>query len=171
MRRAVTQLQAPSWRQRRTGCFVYDARQDVWAKENFGITVRTPFSDLALFLAARNWSHWSRSHGARPDKTILSRAVGELLPIVVTERRGKVAYDGVWMRSYQACGDHIADTLSRSAKVLEHIGVSPSWLLRQAHLLTQWKQGADRDILAAYALSAWLLSWGIEHVSDVAWAS
>jgi Asparagine synthase len=170
VRQALAHLHAPCWRQRRAAYFVYDARQDVWAKENFGVTIRTPFSDLALFLAARRWSQWSQSQGARPDKTILIRAVGELLPTAVTERRGKVAYNGVWARSYKASGDHIAATISQSAQVLEHIGLSPGWLLRHAQLLAQGKGGAQRDILAAYSLASWLLSWEIERVSDAGWA-
>jgi hypothetical protein len=170
MRQALMHLHAPRWRQRRAGYFVYDARQDIWAKENYGVTVRTPFSDLAIFLAARRWSQWSQSQGVRPDKTILIRAVGELLPTAVTERRGKVAYDGVWARSYRASGDHIAATISQSAQVLEHIGLSPGWLLRHAQLLAQGKGSAQRDILAAYSLAAWLLSWEIERVGDVDWA-
>lgn len=170
LRQALTPLRAPSWRHRQSGCFVHDARPDVWVKEEFGITVRTPFSDLALFQAARRWSQWSRAQGARPDKSILTRAVGELLPAAVTGRRGKVAYDGVWARAYQACGDHIAATISGSAPVLEFIGVSPGWLLRQARSLAEGKPGASRDILAAYALSAWLGSWGIERVRDATWA-
>ena len=42
-------FQKPKWRERKNGLFVYDARRDVWIKETFGVTLRTPFTDLAVF--------------------------------------------------------------------------------------------------------------------------
>jgi hypothetical protein len=92
-----------------------------------------------------------------------------MLPDAVVQRKGKVAYDGVWMRAYAVHGEHIARTLDRASAVLEHIGVSPAWLLRRVRQLAAWQPVSDREILGAYGLSAWLISWGIERVSDVAW--
>ena len=169
LRQAMAQIQKSLWRRRSTGCFVYDARQDVWVKEAFGASVRTPFSDIALFRVAQMWSRWCASQNARPDKTILSHALGHMLPDAVVQRKGKVAYDGVWMRAYAVHGEHIARTLDRASAVLEHIGVSPAWLLRRVRQLAAWQPVSDREILGAYGLSAWLISWGIERVSDVAW--
>lgn len=167
--RAVRQAQEPAWRRRSTGCFVYDARQDVWVKETFGPTLRTPFSDNAVFRAALRWSRLCATQGRRPDKTILARALGDLLPDAVTGRKGKVAYDGVWMRAYATHGAHIGSTLDRVAGPLEHIGASPAWLLERTRRLADWAPVSDREVLAAYAVAAWLVSWGIERVSDVAW--
>lgn len=166
---AIKDIRLPKWRDRLTATFVYDARQDVWIKETFGATIRTPFTDLAVFRAAQTWSRWCTSRNIRPDKTILIDALGNLLPDGVTQRKGKVAYDGVWMRGYAAHGDHIAETFERTADVLSHIGISPAWLLRRTHDLAAWRPVSDREILAAYAISVWLLSWGLERASDVAW--
>jgi asparagine synthetase B (glutamine-hydrolysing) len=170
VRCASAEVRNTKWRRRSTGCFVYDGRQDVWVKESYGASVRTPFSDRAFFRAARLWSIWNTARNARPDKTILSRAAGELLPPAVTDRKGKVAYDGVWMRAYSKHADQISDTISRTAPVLAHLGLSPPRLLRQADLLAAWRPARDREVLAAYAVSSWLLSWGIESVGDVVWA-
>ena len=169
IRRAIAKMRQPIWLQRSAGCFVYDARQDVWAKETFGASIRTPFTDLALFRAAQMWSDWNRSRNTRPDKSILAHSLGEMLPKAVIERKGKVAYDGVWMRAYAAHGGHIGRMLEKTSQVLEHIGISPAWLLRRARQLSEWKPVSDREVLAAYAVSAWLISWGIEKVSDVRW--
>jgi asparagine synthetase B (glutamine-hydrolysing) len=168
-RLAVRRTQDPAWLSRRNGCFVYDARQDVWLKETFGLTVRTPFTDLAVFRAALLWSRLNAARRARPTKTILSRTFGDLLPIAVTRRRGKVAYNGVWMRAYARHGDHIARTFEETSAVLEHIGLSPGRLLRRVRDLSLWRAVSDREVMAAYALSTWLLAWKITRVSAVAW--
>lgn len=167
--RAVRKTHEPAWRRRSTGCFVYDARQDVWVKETFGPTLRTPFSDSAVFKAALGWSRLNATLGRRPDKTILARALGDLLPAAVTGRKGKVAYDGVWMRAYAAHGEHIGNMLERVADLLEHIGANPAWLLRRTRSLAEWAPVSDREVLGAYAVAAWLVSWGIERPADVAW--
>lgn len=169
-RRAIEQVREPRWRQRATGCFVYHGRQDVWVKEAYGACPRTPFSDLALFRAALAWSRWSASKHARPDKSILAQALPDLLPRAVTQRKGKVAYDGVWMRAYDVHAEHIMYMLERASPVLAHIGLSPSWLFRRVQQLARWQPVPDREVLAAYALAAWLISWDIERVRDVAWA-
>jgi asparagine synthetase B (glutamine-hydrolysing) len=168
-RRAIARTRQPQWRRRSTGCFVYDARPDVWVKETFGATIRTPFSDLALFRAAQLWSRWCAARQRQPDKTILARAEADLLPPAVTRRKGKVAYDGVWMRAYAVHAEHIGRTLERAATILEHLGLSPAWLLRRARCLAEWGPVSDREVLAAYAVAAWLVSWGLERVSDVGW--
>ena len=167
--RAVRQTEEPAWRRRSTGCFVYDARQDVWVKETFGPTLRTPFSDNAVFKAALSWSRLNAMQGRRPDKAILACALGDLLPAAVTGRKGKVAYDGVWMRAYAAHGEHIGNTLERVAGLLEHIGANPAWLLKRTRRLAEWAPVSDREVLGAYAVAAWLVSWGIDRPADVAW--
>lgn len=169
IRRAATHIEAPAWRRRSLAAFVYDARQDVWVKETFGPTVRTPFSDLAVFRAAQMWSVRSASMGARPDKTILARGLQHLIPPAVIERKGKVAYDGVWVRAYADHGDHIARTFDRASAVLEEVGISPAWLLRRTRQLAKWQPVSDREVLAAYALAAWFLCWGIDRPTDVEW--
>ena len=102
-------------------------------------------------------------------KSILARALADLLPDAVTGRKGKVAYDGVWMRAYAVHGEHIARTIERSAPVLQHIGASPNWLLARVRRLAAWAPVSDREVLAAYAVAVWLVSWGLERVTDVRW--
>lgn len=167
---AVAKIKQPTWRHRATGCFVNDARQDVWTKETFGPVIRTPFSDLAVFRAAHRWSMLSARGNTRPNKTILAEGFPDLLPEAVIRRKGKVAYDGVWMRAYATQYEHIFETLDRASGVLNHLGISTAWLFRRAQDLRDWKDVSGRDLLAAFALSVWLNSWGIERVSDVDWA-
>ncbi len=170
VRQALDDMRRSAWRDRRLGTFVYDAAQDVWVKETFGVTVRTPFTDLALFRAALAWSAWCRAHGAVPDKSILAEAAPDLIPAAVRQRRGKVAYDGVWMRAYRAHADHIAATFESVRDVLAHIGVDVDWLQRRARDLGAWQAKSDREVLAVYAIAYWLGAWGIRRVSDVAWS-
>jgi asparagine synthetase B (glutamine-hydrolysing) len=155
--------------ERRLATFLVDARQDVWAKEVCGVTVRTPFSDLAVFRSAKAWSRWCRARDAQPDKTVVALAAADRLPPAVLERRGKVAYDGVWLRGYQHHADHIAGCFDATADVLEHLGISASWLIGRVRQLAHRRPCSDREVLAAYALSAWLRSWQIEHIGDVPW--
>lgn len=169
IRAASEQLGDPRWRRRAEGCFVYDARHDVWAKERFGTTVRTPFTDLALMRAGLAWSAHCRANHVRPDKNILVRAVPDLLPAVVVARRGKVAYDGVWMRGYAKHGRHIGDTIERASSVLEHIGFSPNWLLKRAADLANWQPVEAGEVIAGYAVATWLAAWGIDRSSAVTW--
>jgi hypothetical protein len=171
VRQALDDMQASEWRDRRLGTFVYDAAQDVWVKETFGATVRTPFTDLALFRAALAWSAWCSAHGAIPDKSILAEAAPDLIPVAVRQRRGKVAYDGVWMRGYRAHADHIATVFEGVRDVLGHIGVDVDWLQRRARDLGAWHEKSDREVLAVYAIAYWLEAWGIRRVSDVAWSA
>lgn len=167
--RLCRQLQGDAWLKRTTGCFLYDGRQDVLSKEGFGVTLRTPFTDLAVFKAGIAWSLFSSSQGMLPDKSILDEAVGKWLPAAVTERRGKVAYDGVWMRAYAEQHQHIANLLDSAAPLLERIGLTPRWLLQQARALSEWHPGAEREVLGAYALAAWFSSWGFERFADCQW--
>jgi len=171
MRRAIDDIRRnAAVRDRRCATFVYDARQDVWIKETFGAVLRTPFTDLALFRAAEAWSRHCRTRSARPDKRVLADAAGDWLPPEVVDRQGKVAYDGVWMRAYAANLEPIAGAFERVSGVLEHIGLSPAWLVRRAEALAGWQSVSDREVLAAYAIAVWLAAWGIERVTDVAWA-
>ena len=86
------------------------------------------------------------------------------------QRRGKVAYDGVWMRAYRAQADHIAARFETVRDVLAHIGVDVDWLQRRARDLGTWQAKSDREMLALYAIAWWLGAWGIRRVSDVAWS-
>jgi asparagine synthetase B (glutamine-hydrolysing) len=167
---AIARIRRAEWRPRAAATFVYDARQDVWVKETFGPTLRSPFTDLAVFRAAEAWSRHCRALGARPDKSILTEAAGRWLPAAVTGRKGKVAYDGVWMRAYARNAEHIADALERTGDVLSYVGLSPEWLIRRAEALAAWKPVSDREVLAAYSIAVWLLAWGIERRGDVTWA-
>ena len=171
MRRAAEEIRAATAaRDRRAATFVYDARQDVWIKETFGAVLRTPFTDLAVFRAAVAWSRYCRARGGRPDKRVLADAAGDWLPAEVVERRGKVAYDGVWMRAYAANLEPIASAFERVAAVLARIGLSPAWLIRRAEALAAWQPVSDREVLAAYAIAVWLAAWGIEREADAVWA-
>lgn len=167
---AMMRTRHSAWLDRGCGTFVYDARQDVWVKERFGATIRTPFTDLRIFRSAQRWSQWSRAHGLRPDKSILVKALRDRLPDAVVDRKGKAAYDGVWMRAYARHADHIAGAFDRASAVLQHLGVSASWLIRRVRLLAAWKPVSDREVLALYAVVFWLLAWGFERPGDVRWA-
>jgi hypothetical protein len=171
IRQALAKVSAGQWTRRDTGCFVYDARQDVWAKEQYGLTLRSPFTDLAVFQAARAWTQFCRRHGVHPNKSIMVDAAGDLLPAEVTGRIGKVPYDGVWQRAYLVHGDHIAETIDEVATVLEHLGVRPAWLLAQTRRLQEWQVSAERDVLAAYAVATWLLGRDVRRPADVSWSA
>ena len=164
---AIAAIRSSPWLDRGLGTFVYDARQDVWVKETFGPVIRTPFADLAVFRAAQAWSRWCAARGVRPDKTILAEALPGWLPAQILERRGKVAYDGVWMRAYEKHGDHIAAVFERAAPMLEALGVSAKWLMRRTRQLQAWQPVSDREVLALYAIAFWLLVRGIERPTDV----
>lgn len=171
MRRAADEIRsAVPLRDRRAATFVYDARVDVWIKETFGAVQRSPFTDLAVFHAAEAWSRHCHARGGRPDKRVLVDAAGDWLPDEVVNRRGKVAYDGVWMRAYAANLEPIASAFERVAGVLARIGLSPAWLIRRAEALAAWRPFSDREVLAAYAIAVWLAAWGIEREGDAAWA-
>lgn len=160
---AMNRLRNPEWLRRSSGCFVYDARQDIWVKETFGATIRTPFADLALFRAAKDWSALSQSQHARPDKTILQKSMANYLPAAVVNRKGKVAYDGVWARAYAAQCNSIASVIEVSTPVLEQIGLSPRWLQRRIQQLANWQPISARELLAAYALASWICSWELHR--------
>lgn len=164
---AIETIRHSPWQDRSLGTFVYDARQDVWVKETFGPTIRTPFSDLAVFRAAQAWSRWCAARGVRPDKRILAEALPGRLPPAILQRKGKVAYDGVWMRAYRKHGDHIAASFERSASVFEALGISTHWLLRRTRQLQSWQPVSDREVLALYALAVWLQVRGIERAADL----
>ena len=169
VKRAINDIRCSPFTDRRAGTFVYDARQDVWVKETFGPTIRTPFSDLSVFRSALAWSRYCSALGMAPDKSILVDALPGLLPPAVVNRKGKVAYDGVWMRAYKQHANHITGVFDRTAAVLEHIGVSPSWLIKRVGALSAWRDFSDREVLALYAISVWLESWNFVRPRDVEW--
>jgi asparagine synthetase B (glutamine-hydrolysing) len=168
--RAIDAVRRSAWMDRSLGTFVYDARPDVWVKETYGPAMRTPFSDLRIFRSALEWSHWCRARGVRPDKTILAEAAHDLLPPAVLSRKGKVAYDGVWMRAYLRHSDHIAGVFEQAGGILAHVGVSPDWLQRRVRELGEWQAKSDREVLAVYAIAAWLLAWDLRRPEHVEWA-
>jgi asparagine synthetase B (glutamine-hydrolysing) len=162
-------LADPRWRRRSTGCFVQDAQQDVWIREAFGVTVRTPFTDRGVFRCGRSWSQICVARATRPDKSLLSRALCDLLPAAVTNRRGKVPYDGVWQRAYARHGDCIAATLERSALLLREVGFSPRWLMNRVATLAAGHPASGREVMAGYALAMWFQAWGYTRLDDVRW--
>lgn len=170
VRRAMEMTRGSDLLARSLGTLVYDARPDVWVRETFGPVHRTPFSDLRVFRSALAWSTYCREHRIRPDKSILAEAAGDLLPDAVVARKGKVAYDGVWMRAYHRHADHIASLFEQVGAVLAHIGASPRWLQRRARELGQWKDRSDREVLALYGIAVWLSAWNITRVADATWA-
>ena len=166
---AIRSIRVSSYTHRALGTFVYDARQDIWVKELFGPVIRTPFTDLAIFRSAQSWSRHCRARGVRPDKSILAEALPGLLPDAVLNRKGKVAYDGIWMRAYSAQEARLCSVFERSAAVLEHVGISPGWLIARTSALAAWHECSDREVLAAYALCVWLQAQGIFGPGDVRW--
>lgn len=170
VRRAMATTRDSDLLDRALGTLVYDARPDVWIRETFGPIHRTPFSDLRVFRSALAWSAWCKQQKMRPDKSILVEAASDLLPHAVVERRGKVAYDGVWMRAYHRHADRIASLFEQVGSVLAHVGVSPHWLQRRTRELGQWQERSDREVLALYAIAVWLSAWGITRADDAVWA-
>ena len=167
---AIEAMERTRWRQRRLGTFVYDAAQDVWVKEAFGATVRTPFSDLAVFRAAYEWSALCGASGKQPDKTILVEAASDLLPAAVVQRRGKVAYNGVWMRAQRNQAAYLSEMFEQVRSVFGHLGVSTDWLQRRVADLGEWRDRSDREVMALYAIAYWLAAWQITRQADVDWA-
>ncbi len=167
---ATKATNASPWMARSAGTFVYDARQDLWVKERYGVTIRTPFSDLRIFQAGQLWSEHSAARGKRPDKSILVDALGSYLPDAVVRRKGKTAYDGVWMRAYERHATHIADCFDRAAATLEHLGISATWLIRRTRALGAWKPVSDREVLALYAVAFWILAWELDRPEELCWA-
>ena len=155
------ELEHATYRHRTSGCFVYDGRQDVWAKELFGVTPRTPFTDLAVFKSAIKWSKHTAALGIKPNKTILTQSLRNRFPTAVIERKGKVAYDGVWMRGYENNLDWIIHTIEMSSEILEHLGLSVKWLSGRARDLSARKTLCDDELISAFSLSSWLNSWNI----------
>lgn len=158
------------WRRRTAACFVYDARQDIVMREVFGQTIRTPFTDLAVWRAARRWTLWSTAHGRRPDKSILADALPGWLADAVVNRRGKVAYDGVWVRSYAHHADDIGGAIERAGPLLREIGMSQEWLLRRVHELASWEDVPDREVIGAYGVASWFNSWEFDSPRHVSWS-
>lgn len=169
IRRAMDITRGSDSLDRSLGTLVYDARPDVWIRETFGQTHRTPFSDLRVFRSALAWSRWCKEHQMRPDKSILAEAAGDLLPHAVVARKGKVAYDGVWMRAYRENAARIASLFDQVSGVLTQVGVSSDWLQQRALELGEWRDRSDREVLAFYGIAFWLSAWGITRASDVAW--
>src|SRR5690606_19935155 len=130
-------------------------------KEMYGLTVRTPFTDLNVFRAALEWSHWCNKHSVRPDKSILAKSMKKAIPDAVLTRKGKVAYDGVWLRGYTKHADNISNQIEQTANILEYIGVSPSWLLHRIKQIAEWQDVSTKEVLATFAISNWLLNHNI----------
>lgn len=167
--RAIAAVSGSPWGQRQLGTFVYDARPDVWTKETFGLTLRTPFTDRGLFESALDWSHWCRQHQVRPDKSILADAAADLLPDAILTRRGKVAYDGVWMRAYLRNANHIDEAFARVEDTFSYIGIDTKWLRRRCAALAAWQPCSDREVLALYAVATWLHAWGLCRPRERTW--
>jgi asparagine synthetase B (glutamine-hydrolysing) len=167
--RAIHEIRRSGFMERSLGTFVYDARSDVWVKETFGPTMRTPFADLAVFRSALAWSHWCKARGVRPNKTILADAARDLLPHAILTRKGKVAYDGIWMRAYHQQADPIAALFENVSDVFAHVGVSTAWLQRRVLDLGAWREKSDREVLGLYAIAVWLAAWGLLRAADVEW--
>jgi hypothetical protein len=159
------------WLDRSTACFVYDARLDMRIKSEYGIVNRTPFTDLEFFECGIMWSTLNQLRSRPHDKRILQDAFKDNIPSAILMRKGKAPYDGVWARAYSTYGSAIATDLDKVAPILNHIGFSTKWLMNRIQQLSNWEHVSDREVLAAYAISVWLDSWGIHEVADVQWQS
>jgi len=164
----------PSFLKRTTLTYLHDGRLDLALKEALGPTTITPFSDLEMILCGLSWARLSARRGVREGKRILADAFAAELPHAVTGRRSKVSWDGVCARAYGQHGEAIRNELEISSAPLEHIGLDVSWLVKRTKELARWEKTTfgkdDRELFAAYALAAWLRSWGIERVSDCSWS-
>ena len=152
---------------------VYDARLDIAMKDHFGITTRSPFTDLAMARCGIQWATLKAELGVRHSKEILAEAFGDQMPQAVLGRRDKVPWDGVFARAYAEHGEVIVDTFDRSSQMLGHLGIDVSWLVRRVRQLSRWERtqsgSDDAAVFGAYALATWLESWGIRHPGDHGW--
>lgn len=155
--------------------WVYDARLDVVVKDHYGVTTRSPFTDLAMARCGIQWATLKKELGLRQSKAILTEAFGSEMPQAVLSRRDKVPWDGVFARAYAAHGDTILAALDRSSRVLDHLGIDVPWLTRRVRRLSRWEctdfGTDDRLVFSAYAVATWLQSWGIDHPGEHRWTS
>ncbi|MGA3353994.1 MAG: asparagine synthase C-terminal domain-containing protein [Acidimicrobiales bacterium] len=162
-----------SYLRRSSLTFSYDARFDVTFKETFGTIARSPFTDLAWVRCGLSWARLSARIGTHPGKSILREAFASELPNAVTDRRGKVPWDGVCARGYTEHADAIVGEIERVREPLEFLGVKVRWLRTRVEELAGGRKSTtardDREVIACYALATWLGSWAVERVADCCW--
>jgi hypothetical protein len=160
---------------RSTMCYSYDARLMLAVKERWGVTTRTPFTDLDLVLCGIAYAKWCAARAFNPGKQIVAEAFADVLPAAILHRRGKVTWEGVYARTYIASAPHIAAEFEACHQALEEVGFDVSWLMRRvaalASLETTDYGRADREIMATYAVAAWLNERGIARRADCAWTA
>jgi asparagine synthetase B (glutamine-hydrolysing) len=153
--------------------YSYDARFAVVSKEAFGATARSPFTSLDFARCGISWSRLSKRTGVRPKKHILADAFAGELPDAVAGRRGKVPWDGVSARGYINHGPTIVAELERAREPLQYLGVRLPWLRSRVTQLASGRKSTtareDSEVIACYALAAWLRSWGVERLGDCDW--
>lgn len=165
----INKMIRPEWRHNNTGLFTYDGRLDTWVKETFSVSIRSPFSDLSVFRAAQIWSAYCRSKKIVVNKSILTTAFPEMLPIGLRQRKGKTRYEGIWARAYYHHGSSIADAVENCAEIFETIGILPGKIINRVKQLQNYKSNNEAHIIASFAIADWLLSHNLRKKRDIRW--
>lgn len=157
---------------RSTLAFSYDARLALAMKEAYGITTRTPFTDLGMVLCGIAYARLSAEHGFNEGKQIVADAFADVLPAAIMQRRGKVSWEGVYARTYQVHEGNLGKEFELCHPMLEKLGFDVWWLTRRVRALGRLENTdygrADREVMSAYALASWLNERGIQRHTDVA---
>lgn len=161
----------PDYLKRSTLAFSYDARLAPAVKEVWGVTTRTPFTDLGMVLCGIAYARWCVEHGFNEGKKIVAEAFSDVLPGAIMRRRGKVSWEGVYARTYQAHEDALGTEFESCQDTLEKIGFDVGWLMRRVRALGRLEitdyGRADREVMSAYALASWLNEKGIQRATAV----
>jgi asparagine synthetase B (glutamine-hydrolysing) len=164
----------PSLLKRSTLTHLDDRGMDLPLKEAFGVITRSPFTDLRMVQCGLSWTSLAMRFGYSLGKRILADAFSGELPSAVTERRGKVCWDGVCARAYAQHAASIANEIELVKEPLEHIGLNVPWLIGRVGQLARWEKtnfgSDDKEVIATYALATWLRSRGVQRMSDCSWS-
>ncbi len=156
-------------RHNNTGLYTYDGRLDTWIKEYYCSSIRSPFTDLKVFQAARLWSAYCRLKNTVIDKSILTITFPDMLPLELRQRKGKIRYEGVWARAYHLHGEDIANSIENCAGVFEMIGVKPLKLIKRIRDLQDFRSDEEKHVISAFSIADWLCSRDLKRPYDIKW--
>lgn len=153
--------------------FSYDARLVPAIKELWGVTTRTPFTDLGMAMCGIAYAKWCAARGFNHGKKIIIDAFSDVLPEAVQQRRGKVSWEGVYARTYVAHEDSLSEEFESCHEALEEIGFDIQWLMKRVRALgrleaTEYGRD-DREVMSVHAIAYWLNEKGIHRRTDCTW--
>jgi len=165
-----TLLNESKWSNRTLGTYIDPAPFYEQVLRDFGVLFVSPFSDRQMLHAALVWTAIkSKSSLSYSNKDILKSLPNLKLPPEISDRQGKVPYDGVWARSYAHNGDYIGNLISLNETNFEQLGINTKWLLRRLNALMNFRSDQHQEIVIAYALAKWFDEWGITGSNDITW--